>query len=438
MQVLPLSPETLEASETSCRQIAFPYLARLGIENTRQKMTPQDQWILQKERALAWLRLAFAVVAIIAVQLNPSRVARFPVLSAFSLGFFVLYSLAVVYLLRQKKIYSEPFGLAVTCLDLVWISLIVFSTGGSRTPFFVYYFFPVITASARWGMIGSIPVALVGIVVYGAIRFDLFWKTSDDPLGIDTYIIRSIYLAVLAYIFGFISEFEKRQNEKLLALSKTAGDVATLEERRRIMHELHDGLLQSLATLILRLEACRKQFVGTPSELEREIKSIENDTRSSMKTIRQFLAGKETQPFPPGMLIEKLQDDLKFLRDGVGLHVILDTQPEPFNPPAVVEQDLYYVLREALMNIIRHSHASRADVVLRQTEAEIQASLRDDGIGFDPNAANKDQGLGLPSMKERIKRLGGELKIESSPGKGARLSFVLPLATSSSMTSVDL
>jgi len=145
-----------------------------------------------------------------------------------------------------------------------------------------------------------------------------------------------------------------------------------------------------------------------------------------MKTIREFLAGKETQPFPPGMLLEKFKDDLRFLRDGLGLHVILDTEPETFNPPEAVEQDLYYVLREGLMNIIRHSQASRADVVLRQSGAEIRGSLRDDGIGFDPITGN-DLGLGLPSIKERIKRLGGELEIQSSPGKGARISFVLPL-----------
>jgi signal transduction histidine kinase len=391
-------------------------------------MSPQDQWILQKEKALAWLRLAFALAAIIVVQLNPSRMARFPVLSAFSLGLFVLYSLAIVYLLRQQKMYSRQFGLATTCLDLIWISLIVFSTGGSRTPFFVYYFFPVITASARWGLKGSIPVALVGIIVYGIIRFDLLWETSDDPLAIDTYIIRSFYLAVLAYIFGFLSEFEKKQNEKLLALSKTAGEVATLKERRRIMHELHDGLLQSLATLILRLEACRRQLLEAPAELERELKSVEDDTRNSMKIIRQFLAGKEAPPCPPGMLLEKFKDDLKFLRDGIGLHVILETEPDAFSPPEVVEQDLYYVLREALMNIIRHSQASRADFILKQTETEIRGSLRDDGVGFDPTLTKNDQGLGLPGMKARIKRLGGELEIKSSPGRGAMISFVLPVA----------
>jgi signal transduction histidine kinase len=82
------------------------------------------------------------------------------------------------------------------------------------------------------------------------------------------------------------------------------------------------------------------------------------------------------------------------------------------------------------MNIIRHSQASRADVVLRQTLTQIEGSLRDDGIGFDPTAARNDRGMGLVSMQERINRLGGELKVQSSPGKGAKVSFVLPLADS--------
>ena len=390
-------------------------------------MTPQDQWILQKERALAWLRLGFALVAIIVIQLNPSRMTRFPVLSAVSLGVFVLYSLAVVYLLRRREIYSENFGLAVTSLDVLWVSLIVFSTGGSRTPFFVFYFFPIITASARWGVKGSIPVALVGILVYGAIRFDLIWETSDDPLGIDTYIVRSIYIAALAYIFGFLSEFEKKQNQKLLALSKTAAEVAMLDERRRIARELHDGLLQSLATLILRLEGCRRQFLESPKELNRELQAIEDDTRSSMKTIRQFLAGKETQPFPPGMFLEKLKDDLKFLRDGLGLRVIFETDPEDLPLPGEIEQDLYYVLREGLMNVTRHSQASRTEVLLKQVGKSIEGKLSDDGVGFDLTQTGNGQGMGLSTMKERIKRLGGEFRVDSSPGKGTRINFAFPL-----------
>jgi two-component system, NarL family, sensor histidine kinase DegS len=387
-------------------------------------MTPQDQWISQKERVLAWLRAGFAIVAVVVIQFNPEHVARFPLLSYLSAGSFLIYSLALLYLVVNERPPSKKIGIITTCMDLVWVSLLVFSTGGSATPFFVYYFFPIITASSRYGIKGGLTAAIVGVATYGFIRFYFDW---EDSLGIDRFLVRSVYLFVLAYIFGFLSEFESKQNQKLMALSKTAAEVAALDERRRITQELHDGLLQSLATLILRLEACRKQLLASPFELDRELRAIEDDTRSSMKTIRQFLTGKETQPFPPGMLLEKFKDDLRFLRDGLGLHVILDTEPETFNPPEAVEQDLYYVLREGLMNIIRHSQASRADVVLRQRGAEIRGSLRDDGIGFDPITARNDLGLGLPSIKERIKRLGGELEIQSSPGKGARISFVLPL-----------
>ncbi len=387
-------------------------------------MTPQDQWISQKERVLAWLRAGFAIVAVVVIQFNPEHVARFPLLSYLSMGSFLIYSLALLYLVVNERPPSKKIGIITTCMDLVWVSLLVFSTGGSATPFFVYYFFPIITASSRYGIKGGLTAGIVGVATYGFIRFYFDW---EDSLGIDRFLVRSVYLFVLAYIFGFLSEFESKQNQKLMALSKTAAEVAALDERRRITQELHDGLLQSLATLILRLEACRKQLLASPFELARELRAIEDDTRSSMKTIRQFLAGKETQPFPPGMLLEKFKDDLRFLRDGLGLHVILDTEPETFNPPEAVEQDLYYVLREGLMNIIRHSQASRADVVLRQSGAEIRGSLRDDGIGFDPITARNDLGLGLPSIKERIKRLGGELEIQSSPGKGARISFVLPL-----------
>lgn len=387
-------------------------------------MTPQDQWLLQKERILAWLRVGFAIVAVAVIQFNPSRVARFPLLSYISLGCFLIYSGAILYVVLKQKTDSKTIGFIAPCLDMLAVSLIVFSTGGAATPFFAYYFFPIITASSRYGIKGGLSAGLAGITIYGFIRFYFDW---ENLLGIDRFIVRSVYLVVLAYIFGLLSEFERNQNQKLFALSKTAGEVATLEERRRISRELHDGLLQSLATHILRLETCRKHLLQSPEELERELRSIEDETRSSMKVIRQFLAGKETQAFPPGMLFEKLKDDLRFLRDGLGLQVIFESYPEDLSVPEAIEQDLYYVLREGLMNISRHSQASRADVVLRKSKTKLEGYLSDDGVGFEPAKGREDGRLGLTSMQERIKKLGGELNIQSSPGEGTRISFVLPV-----------
>jgi signal transduction histidine kinase len=393
----------------------------------KQTITLDDQWLLQKERVLAWLRVGFALVALVVIQFNPLRVARYPILSHVFVVAFLLYSLIILYLVRRGRTDPRKIGLVTTCLDLIWVSSIVFTTGAVQTPFFAYYLFPVITASSRYGIKGGLSAALVGVILYGFIRLYFVW---DNPISIDLFIVRSVYLVFLAYIFGLLSEFERKQNQKLLALSKTAGEVAMRDERRRIARELHDGLLQSLATHLLRLETCRKRLLVSPTELDRELQSIEEETRNSMKLIRQFLAGKETQSFPPGMLLEYLRGDLRFLRDGLGMQVILETEPEDLDLPDDIERDLYFVLREGLMNITRHSQASRADIALRQTETEIRGTLTDDGVGFYVTEASNGQGLGLTSMKERIEKLRGELDIKSSPGKGAQVSFVLPLAES--------
>lgn len=392
-----------------------------------ERLTPEDSWLLQREKAVAWLRCVFAFVAVVVIQFNPDRIARFPTLSMYTLGSFLLYSLVILELTRRRKLGSAAVGFVTTSLDVVWIALIVFSTGGTRTPFFFYYSFPIITASVRWGLRGSVPVALVGVALYGTIRLTLAAEAMNSPIGIDTIVIRSLYLLLLAGIFGSISEFEKKQNEKLLALSKTAAQAAALQERRRIMYELHDGILQSLATLILRLEGCRGSLSTTQRELAEEIKSAEDLTRKSMKEIRQFLAGKDSQPIAGGTLIEKLREEMRFLHEGLGLDCILESRPEDMTLPRVIERETYYVLREALTNVTRHSHASRVEIQLEQMNGTLRGSLTDDGVGFDQNNLKNEKGFGLTAMRERINKIGGELLVESSRGYGTKLSFVLPV-----------
>ena len=389
----------------------------------------EESWFLERERAVAWLRLAFAVLAIAVIQLNPERVARFPLMSALVLGSFLIYSGIALVLVVTRKSYLSSFGSVATGLDVVWIALIVFSTGGTRTPFFFYYSFPVITASLRWGLKGSLPVAFIGVAIYIAIRLSLAAESVDQPIGIDTIVVRSLYLIFLAGAFGYISEFEKRQNQKLLALSITAANVAVLQERRRIMFDIHDGILQSLATLILRLESTRARLPESENEAIQELQSAEELTRSTMKDIRAFLAGKTDHPIISGTLLERLQDELRFIQGGLGLEVILDCEPEKLNLPSEIERELYYVLREGLTNITRHSHASRVQFRLKQFENAIEVSLEDNGIGLDLRTAENGRGLGLRSMKERIEKLGGELALKSSPSSGTKISFSVPLTT---------
>ena len=390
-----------------------------------EKFSLQDDWRLQRERAVAWLRVGFAAVAVVLIQLNPERAARFPILSSVSLSSFLIYSIALLYLAKTNKLTAPPLDTLTNSLDVVWIAVIVFSTGGTRTPFFFYFSFPVITASLRWGLKGSLPVALVGVILYGFVRLSLAAESMDSPIGIDTLLVRSLYLIVLAGIFGYVSEFERRQNHQLLALSKTAGEVAAFEERRRIMFELHDGILQSLATLILRLEGCRTRIPDADKDLLEEMRSVEDLTRDSMKEIREFLAGTTKKTLVAGTLVEKLREEARFLRDGMGLDVILESEPEDLELPTETEREVYYVLREALTNVIRHSHASKVAIQLNQKNGQLAGSLVDNGVGFNTGIQD-DNGFGLAAMSQRVKKIGGEFFVKSSPGSGTKISFSVP------------
>lgn len=394
-----------------------------------EKITPELGWLIQRERAVAWLRVVFAAVGVVVIQLNPERVARYPALSSFSLISFFFYSLVILYLARRNKLTGSAIGILTNSLDVVWIAVIVFSTGGTRTPFFFYYSFPVITASIRWGLKGSLPVAFVGVALYGVIRLTLAAESMASPIGIDVLLVRSLYLILLAGIFGYVSEFEKTQNHRLLALSRTAGHAAALDERRRITFELHDGILQSLATLILRLEECGKHLSDSQQGLAKELRSLEDLTRDSMKEIRQFLAGQATKPLLAGTLVDKLREEARFLRDGMGLDIILESEPEELGLPPDVEREVYYVLREALTNVTRHSHASKVSIQLTRRNGRFEGSLSDNGVGFKSEDVKTGSGFGLTGMEERLNQIGGEFFVKSSPGSGAKITFFVPVAS---------
>ena len=101
----------------------------------------------------------------------------------------------------------------------------------------------------------------------------------------------------------------------------------------------------------------------------------------------------------------------------------------PKELPKTIALCLYRVLQEALKNATEHSGSRLCEVTLRRESNELQLSVRDWGVGFDPAAAMKGPGLGLLSMKERLKLFDGELFIESQPQQGTTVRARVPLAS---------
>jgi signal transduction histidine kinase len=91
-----------------------------------------------------------------------------------------------------------------------------------------------------------------------------------------------------------------------------------------------------------------------------------------------------------------------------------------------VEEGLYRVAQEALNNILKHARASSVAVSLSQSQEVVTLEIIDNGTGFDPLAARERGGFGLRGMEERAARLGGQLVIDSTPGKGTRIQVEIP------------
>lgn len=387
-------------------------------------MTLEEHWLRQRETALAWLRVGFSLIAAVVLHFNPERGAKFPILSNVALYGFIAYAFAILYVLTKGK-SLKAVGIVSTALDLICVTLIVFSTRGSNSPFFVYYLFPVITASTRYGLKGSLPVALIGVALYGFMRFSPIF---ERPIAIDTFTVRSIYMLTLAFIFGLLNDVERRQNQKLSLLYNTAAEAAAQEERRRIARELHDRVLQVLASLRLRAEACRRHLIARPAELEHELESIESAAKTTITEIRRFLATKDSSyDLMAGALKQRLKDELGFLRHSMGVKVSMETNLDGRGLPQGVEQEIYYVLREGILNVARHSLASEVFLSVSHNGTAFNAHLKDNGIGFNYSATENGSNYGLRSMRERVERLGGRFAIQSAPGKGTGISIFIPV-----------
>jgi two-component system sensor histidine kinase UhpB len=206
-----------------------------------------------------------------------------------------------------------------------------------------------------------------------------------------------------------------RMMSRLEAERRRAGSVALRaqeEERARLARDLHDEVNQSLTGLLLRLEAVRE---AAPPELEAEIA----DTKALANRAMRELLSLARQLRPTALddlgLVAAIAGQIEQVsRSGVGAELV---EAGDFSDlDGDVQLVVYRVAQEALSNAVRHSGAERIEVALRRGGERVELTVSDDGRGFAFEAS--ESGLGIAGMRERALLLGGELTIESRPGRG--------------------
>jgi len=212
------------------------------------------------------------------------------------------------------------------------------------------------------------------------------------------------------------------------ALRQREGDLrAAIEERERISQDLHDGILQSLFAVGLTLEASKSMMSsGTRKTAGPPLDQAIGQLNCVMREIRNFIAGLGSDLLKGKDLQSALQHMLDSLTQNQATHVRLAVEDRAAQAVSV-EQSLHLllVIQEAVSNCIRHSRAQEATVSLKMLKQGIRLSVRDNGRGFNPEAAT-GTGHGLANMAVRARKIGGRFTVMSKVNEGTRIVLDLP------------
>ena len=186
-------------------------------------------------------------------------------------------------------------------------------------------------------------------------------------------------------------------------------------------------MLQLLTTIQLRSELCLNELLRQPDQLDRELRTIAEASHKAATEIRSLLLEKQAVHLAAGTLERRLKDEMEIFRARTGLKLDFECAIDAHHLPYEVEQELYFALREGIINAIRHSRATELNLSLTQNQTVCCVQLSDNGVGFDKNLVAGGGGFGLKGMRERIEKVGGHLAIETTPGAGTRISIEVPL-----------
>lgn len=231
-----------------------------------------------------------------------------------------------------------------------------------------------------------------------------------------------------------LAEIEERKFAEIM-LRKAQDDLRALtsriistgeKSRQRLSTELHDSVVQTLAAAKLRTEIL-KEFVN--NEGKDVLSELQNFILQSIRESKLIML----EMSPPVLNELGLAPALEWLADQIDPGKVLDIKLKVGNKiptlPHELQVLLFHSAREVLMNTVKHAKAKSAVIVISGDKYFLHISVIDDGVGFDGKVAirpDMGSGFGLFSIQERLKHLGGNLTVESGPGKGTRVVMSVP------------
>jgi two-component system, NarL family, sensor histidine kinase DegS len=243
-----------------------------------------------------------------------------------------------------------------------------------------------------------------------------------------------LFLAPLFVAHGALVRAERlqivtgalRERERLLELLSQRMAEERRDERLRIASDLHDEVLQDVTRIWMQSRFARAQCTET-GPLSNDLDQLVSDSEGALASLRIVVSDLKRSPLGRGGLVQTTEQLVRDLRLDWGRRI-------EFRPPEYdlsgVSADLqlvaYQVVREGLINALKHSGAGAIEVSLAKTDSDLIVIVKDDGVGFDPDSVDRSSHFGLGLVRERVRMVGGQLGILSGKDSGSELRVSLP------------
>jgi signal transduction histidine kinase len=356
--------------------------------------------------------------------------------STLELGAIVLIGAAYSYLLlKEDELLGErPTPLREALFFLVAFILLSLTYFLARTIEGIWLIamplvgIGVVRLSPIWALLLSTAV-LSSMIVPIAARFGF------DSAFSFAVSLSPAFLFIFIFVRLWINAEEARQkaqkladdleaaNHQLSTYATQAEELATTKERNRLAREIHDSLGHYLTVINVQIEAARTIMAQKPEQAGDALKKAQALTQEGLTAVRQSVATLRESPLRDRPLPEAIAGLVEETRNA-GLVAEFDILGEerPLEPG--VELTLYRSVQEGLTNVRKHARASRVDLTLDYQNAEqVCLTIQDNGIGSQDT---NNGGFGLLGVRERVKLLGGEMAMETTPGAGFKLMVTLP------------
>ena len=254
------------------------------------------------------------------------------------------------------------------------------------------------------------------------------WRESDAPVAFvvePAFWQTSWFRLLVVATCGGLAFAAYRLRTRQLTRQLNVRFEERLAERTRIAQELHDTLLQGVLSASMQLHSAVDDLpADTPNrqELERVLhlmSRVSDEGRVAVRGLRTESGDDLEQAF---CLVQQEYAS----RNGADFEVTVEGRVRTIHP--LIRDEVYRIGREALVNAFRHARATRIEVELEYGPRHLRMLIRDDGCGIDPNIlhAGRDGHWGLPGMRERARRIGGQLTLSSRAASGTEVELLLP------------